>query len=432
MKIPHLGLFGRFLVLFAVTTVLFSLFVLLGSFATTEQEAKQFVNEREPQLFEMIQQIAQRPIDEVKLNSDAKSNRVRILVERGEQRFVTSGEFPSIDELAKNAEPIGHLYFSKLNSQYYLYANTSDTNVVVTSRLVNLIVYPQWLILWPWIAALLVLMTSYYILKRLLDPINTAIESANRISQGDFHYRIASHPKSELSRLTQSLNKMAADLQRLFESKNEMLLAISHELRTPLGRMNVSLAMLEQNEITKELSSDIHYMNNLIGQLLEGERLQQGPRVLSTSTYYLPTLIEDVLNENGLRDRVTIMAPLPEEAIKLDVGRIKFVLRNLLQNAIEHGKTQQNVELAVNISENAVSFSVIDHGLGIPEHMLENMFTPFFHAENINHRSTDGVGLALFLCKRIAQAHNGELTVANLNPKGCEFKMSLPVQCIVT
>ncbi|WP_462163317.1 HAMP domain-containing sensor histidine kinase [Pseudoalteromonas xiamenensis] len=431
MKIPHLGLFGRFLVLFSVTTVLFSVCVLLGSFATTEQEAKQFVNERESQLFEMIQQIAQRPIDEVKLNSDAKSNRVRIMVEREGQRFVTSGHFPTMEALAKNAEPIGHLYFSKLNSQYYLYANVSDTNVVVTSRMVNLIVYPQWLILWPWIAAFLVLMTSYYILKRLLDPINSAIESANRISQGDLNYRIASHPKSELSRLTLSLNKMAADLQRLFESKDEMLMAISHELRTPLGRMNVSLAMLEQNEITKDLSSDIQYMNNLIGQLLEGERLQQGARVLTTSTYYLPTLIEDVLNENGLQEKVTVTTPLPEEAINLDVGRIKFVLRNLLQNAIEHGKTRKNVELAINISDETLSFSVTDHGQGIPEHMLENMFTPFFHAENINHRSTDGVGLALFLCKRIAQAHDGELTVTNLNPKGCEFKMSLPVQCIV-
>ncbi|MFC0119050.1 ATP-binding protein [Pseudoalteromonas xiamenensis] len=431
MKIPHLGLFGRFLVLFSVTTVLFSVCVLLGSFATTEQEAKQFVNERESQLFEMIQQIAQRPIDEVKLNSDAKSNRVRIMVEREGQRFVTSGHFPTMEALAKNAEPIGHLYFSKLNSQYYLYANVSDTNVVVTSRMVNLIVYPQWPILWPWIAAFLVLMTSYYILKRLLDPINSAIESANRISQGDLNYRIASHPKSELSRLTLSLNKMAADLQRLFESKDEMLMAISHELRTPLGRMNVSLAMLEQNEITKDLSSDIQYMNNLIGQLLEGERLQQGARVLTTSTYYLPTLIEDVLSENGLQEKVTVTTPLPEEAIKLDVGRIKFVLRNLLQNAIEHGKTRKNVELAINISDETLSFSVTDHGQGIPEHMLENMFTPFFHAENINHRSTDGVGLALFLCKRIAQAHDGELTVTNLNPKGCEFKMSLPAQCIV-
>ncbi|WP_462153156.1 HAMP domain-containing protein [Pseudoalteromonas xiamenensis] len=309
MKIPHLGLFGRFLVLFSVTIVLFSVCVLLGSFATTEQEAKQFVNERESQLFEMIQQIAQRPIDEVKLNSDAKSNRVRIMVEREGQRFVTSGHFPTMEALAKNAEPIGHLYFSKLNSQYYLYANVSDTNVVVTSRMVNLIVYPQWLILWPWIAAFLVLMTSYYILKRLLDPINSAIESANRISQGDLNYRIASHPKSELSRLTLSLNKMAADLQRLFESKDEMLMAISHELRTPLGRMNVSLAMLEQNEITKDLSSDIQYMNNLIGQLLEGERLQQGARVLTTSTYYLPTLIEDVLSENGLQEKVTVTTP---------------------------------------------------------------------------------------------------------------------------
>uniref|UniRef100_UPI0038F784FE HAMP domain-containing protein n=1 Tax=Streptomyces galilaeus TaxID=33899 RepID=UPI0038F784FE len=86
-----------------------------------------------------------------------------------------------------------------------------------------------------------------------LNPIGQAIESAKRISEGDLAYRITAHPKTELARLTTSLNKMAADLQKLFQSKNEMLMAISHELRTPLGRMKVSLALLEQNEITADL-----------------------------------------------------------------------------------------------------------------------------------------------------------------------------------
>lgn len=430
MKIPHLGLFSRLLILFAVTTIIISICIALGSFAITEQRAKIFISERQTQLYEMLQQIAENPLDKEKLTADARNNRVSIMVKRGTQLYSTADNFPEFSALTAAAQPIGNLFFSKVGAKYFLYASFDDTSVVVTSKIANLIVYPEWLILWPWIVAILVLMASYYVLKRLLNPISQAIESAKRISEGDLAYRITAHPKTELARLTTSLNKMAADLQKLFQSKNEMLMAISHELRTPLGRMKVSLALLQQNEITADLTSDINYMNDLIGQLLEGERLQQGSRVLNIATYYLPTLVDDVLSETRLSERVEITSALPEVALRVDVGRIKFVLRNLVQNAIDHATSEEKVKLSVTITEHSLLMSVTDHGPGIPTDMLEKVFTPFFHAEDINHRSTDGVGLALFLCKRIAEAHDGQLTVTNTAPHGCQFCFSLPISCI--
>ncbi|MBU1310452.1 MAG: HAMP domain-containing histidine kinase [Gammaproteobacteria bacterium] len=431
MKIPHLGLFGRLLLLFSITTVIVSACIALGYFVISEAEAKRFISERQTQLFQMVKDIADKPVDIEKLNQDAKNNRVSIMVKRGEQLYATTKNFPNSAVLLAAAEPIGPLLFSKVGSKYYLHASIADSHIAVTSNIANLIVYPQWLILWPWILAMLVLIASYYVLKTLLDPINQAIDSARRISSGDLGYRITQHPKTELARLTHSLNKMAEDLQKLFAAKNDMLMAISHELRTPLGRMKVSLALLDNNDISTDLNNDINYMNNLIGQLLEGERLEQGARVLNITNCYLPMLIEDVLSENGFSEQVVITTDLPEIAVKLDTGRIKFVLRNLLQNAIEHGNTSEKVQLAVTLTEQALILSVTDQGQGIPQHRLHSLFTPFFNAADIQHRNSKGVGLALYLCKRIAQAHDGQLSVVNLSPQGCQFSLALPILSVV-
>jgi signal transduction histidine kinase len=432
MKIPHLGLFGRLLLLFSITTLIVSACIALGYFVLSEPEAKQFISERQTQLYQMLKDIADKPIDKEKLHQDARNNRVSIMVKRGEQIYATADNFPPSAVLRSAAEPIGPLLFSKVGAKYYLHASIGDTHVAVTSGIANLIVYPQWLILWPWILAILVLIASYYVLKTLLDPVNQAIDSARRISSGDLSYRITQHPQTELARLTHSLNKMAEDLQKLFSAKNDLLMAISHELRTPLGRMKVSLALLDNNDITADLNNDIHYMNNLIGQLLEGERLEQGARVLSLSNYYLPTLVEDVLSENNLSEQVTITTTLPEIAARIDAGRIKFVLRNLLQNAIEHGNAPEKVQLAVTLTEQALILSVTDQGQGIPQHRLDSIFKPFFNTADIQHRNSKGVGLALYLCKRIVEAHDGQLSVTNLSPHGCQFSLALPIHCVVS
>lgn len=431
MKIPHLGLFGRLLLLFSITTLIVSACIALGYFVISEPEAKQFISQRQTQLYQMLKDIADKPIDMEKLNQDARNNRVSIMVKRGDSIYATADNFPQSAALLSAAEPIGPLLFSKVGSKYYLHASIADSHIAVTSNIANLIVYPQWLMLWPWILAMLVVIASYYVLKTLLEPINQAIYSARRISNGDLSYRITQHPKTELARLTHSLNKMAEDLQTLFAAKNDMLMAISHELRTPLGRMKVSLAMLESNDISTDLNNDIDYMNNLIGQLLEGERLEQGARVLTLSNYYLPALIEDVLSENSLSQQVVIVDTVPEIAIKIDAGRIKFVLRNLLQNAIEHGNATEKVQLAVTLTEQTLILSVTDQGKGIPQHRLDSLFTPFFNASDIQHRSSKGVGLALYLCKRIAEAHDGQLSVVNLSPHGCQFSLVLPILSVV-
>ncbi len=105
-----------------------------------------------------------------------------------------------------------------------------------------------------------------------------------------------------------------------------------------------------------------------------------------------------------------------------------FALRNLLKNAMEHSTENSSVELSVAEQNSAVLIKVKDSGPGIPEEFLERIFEPFFRIESIENRSFSGIGLGLFLCKRIAEAHQGELEACNHPQGGSVFTMRLPVQ----
>ena len=432
MKLPKLslGLYSRFLILFAFTTIILAFCIALGFFTITEQSAKEFVLERHDKLSEMLSTIADNPIDIETLKEHGRKNRVTLFVKRGEQTWATSDNAPKFSELQKVGEKIESLYFAKYQSKYYLYIYTNETWVGVTASVANFIIYSNWLVAWPWVLAFAVIVVSYLLLMRLLRPVKEAIASAKTISQGNFDYQIKHHSKTELAELTKALNKMATDLKQLFDAKNELLLAVSHELRTPMARMKISLAMAEDNPLYDDISLDVKQMDNIVEQLLEGERLQLGTKVLHLSPYFLPSLIEDVLNEQGIKDKVELTTEIPEEAVTIDVGRIKFLLRNLLQNAINHGGDNNKVQLSVTLQQSNFVITVDDCGPGIPEELLSKIFEPFFQVESISHRSTKGTGLGLYLCQKIALAHNGELTVKNNADIGCQFSFVLPIESI--
>lgn len=420
-----MGLYSRFFLLFGVTTLLLAILIALGSFTYSEEYAKRMILERHDRIYAMMTTYHDKEIDLDELREAVKDPRAELMIVRGEEVWKTWENFPDKEVLMASAEPLQSLYISKHGSRYYLIANEGEMWVAATALIVNLVVYPSWLVYWPWLLALLVLTMSYMTLRRWLRPVTDALKSAQEISQGNFSYRIENHPKTELADLTHGLNHMATDLQQMFDAKKELLLAISHELRTPMARMKISLAMLESNSAAADLGKDIAQMDQLIEQLLEGERLEQGHKVLHLSSYYLPSFIEELIAEQDNFELFSIIGSIPEEAIQLDIGRIKFLLRNLLRNGIEHSKGEK-VSLEVKKNADEFVFNVMDKGTGIPHASLDQIFEPFNSVENIDNRSTNGVGLGLYLCRKIAHAHGGQLSVTSAVGTGSCFSLRLP------
>lgn len=427
MKKPRLGLFSRFFLLFGVTTILLGFCIAAGMITFSEDKARSMITERHDSLVSMLSTIEDRTFAKKDLEKYAEQVKGQVLIRVNGERNTTWQDFPSVEALLEEAEQYDQLYFAKHESRYYLLYQLPNGWVAVTSNPFNFIIFPWWAVYWPWLLGLGIITASYLILRRWLRPVVNAVQSVKQISTGDFTEQIEQHPKNELADLTRGINQMATELKNMFDAKNELLLAISHELRTPLARMRISLALIEgETQAKQDIASDLSQMDKLIEQLLEGERLEQGHKALNLTSVYLPMLIDDVLSETDLMRNITLVGKVPEVAVSVDVGRVKFLLRNLLLNALKHNTADVTIRLTATTMSDVIEVSVEDSGQGIPSSAIEHLFEPFYRVENVKHRDTKGTGLGLYLCKKIAEAHGGELTVISESGKGCRFTFSVP------
>ena len=110
--------------------------------------------------------------------------------------------------------------------------------------------------------------------------------------------------------------------------------------------------------------------------------------------------------------------------LQLDRTHIKLLLRNLLDNAQRHG--QGPLDISLRRIDGAVQLTVRDHGPGIPADQLPQLCQAFFRLDADRQRSTGGVGLGLYLCRLVAQAHCGELVLENAGP-GLRARVQLPI-----
>ena len=263
--------------------------------------------------------------------------------------------------------------------------------------------------------------------KSQLKPIKMAINSATQISQGNLKFRIEKHPRNDLGKLTRGLNNMAEHLEQLFASKNELLLSVSHELRSPMARMKVLLALLTNSDVVDKLNVEINKMDEIVEQLLESERLRDSHKLLNLESYFFPNVFTRIVDSFDGIETLKVEGAIPEIVINIDLGRFKFLVRNLIENALKHSNSTSPVIVICSKKDNVLAISVRDFGKGIENEFISSIFEPFSKATDVDNRSNSGVGLGLFLCKRIATAHGGDLTVTSELGKGTEFTATLPI-----
>lgn len=426
MRLFRIGLFSRFFALFGVATILLALSFTAAYFVMNEDDALNIVKQRHDSLVTFFSSIESKPLDEHQIQIYAEEIKGDILIEQSGSRYTNNNDFPESTVLLETAQPSGKLLYAKYQHRYYLLYKLPNGWIAFTSTPYNLMVYSDIIVYWPWFLALTILCCSYLILRRWLKPLMDAIVTVKKISLGDFTQLIEQHSNNELADLTKGINKMAAEIKKMFDAKNELLLAISHELRTPLARMKISLAMLEQSHYSNDIEQDLEQMNLLIEQLLEGERLQAGHKALHITSLYLPVFIDEVLNEDTAFERVELNTPIPEAVLNVDVGRFKFLIRNLTNNAIKHNSNDTRIQLNITENSNSLIIKVSDSGNGIPESALPHLFEPFYCADNTSHRNTKGTGLGLYLCQSIVKAHEGTIEVTSTQGKGSCFTIKLP------
>ena len=283
------------------------------------------------------------------------------------------------------------------------------------------------LIGWVTLAVLLLLTAlAYLTVRRLLRPLNDIRAGALRYGSGDFSQPIPTRRRDELGDLAMQINGMADGLHHMLDAKRQLLLSISHELRSPLTRARLNAELVDESDARTALLHDLSEMRDLITDLLESERLAAGHAALQTEPTDLNALVGELVSaqfgERGVR--LALATDLP--ALPLDPTRTKLLLRNLLDNALRHGAGAA-VPPVVSTSrqDSTMLLSVRDHGPGVSEAQLQQLGSAFYRADAARARSTGGVGLGLYLCRLVAEAHRGTLTIRNAHP-GLAVDVRLP------
>jgi signal transduction histidine kinase len=273
---------------------------------------------------------------------------------------------------------------------------------------------------------LLLVVLGYAYVNRLLRPLIDIREGAQRFGRGEFTAPIPVRRNDDLGDLAERINTMANDIQAMLDAKRGLLLALSHELRSPLTRARLNAELLpataEGAAERDALLRDLNEMRDLISDLLESERLASPHVALLREPVDLAGLVRDTVAEmpGAQKLHLDLAEGLPPHAV--DRTRIRLLLRNLLDNALRYSTDAPrapSVALRAVLDGSAsqgVEIEVRDHGPGVEEAQLERLTEPFYRTDGARARATGGVGLGMYLCRLIAEAHGGSLTVHNAQP----------------
>jgi signal transduction histidine kinase len=281
---------------------------------------------------------------------------------------------------------------------------------------------------WFTLAALLLLtLLAYGVVRHLFRPLDDIRAGALRFGRGDFDQPIPQRRQDELGELAAQINTMARDIRGMLDAKRGLLLAVSHELRSPLTRARLNAELVAPGAERDALLRDLAEMRDLIADLLESERLAGGHAALQRQVTDVNALVRDVVAEQfaGQRVQLALGATLPSATI--DAMRVRLALRNLIDNALRHspaGAAPPRVVTTLHGDE--LRLSVRDFGSGVDAAHLPHLSEAFYRADAARERRTGGVGLGLYLCRLVAQAHGGTLQLRNAQP-GLEAMVCLPL-----
>jgi signal transduction histidine kinase len=174
---------------------------------------------------------------------------------------------------------------------------------------------------------------------------------------------------------------------------------------------------------------DVGEMERLIADLLESERLNTRHSKLQLAEVDLAELASGVVHSDlpGQAGRITFQQPTGAVRVQADSTRLRLLIKNLLENALRYTPPDGSpVELSVAATGDAVEIRVRDHGRGMSPQELSRATEPFYRADPARSRVTGGLGLGLYLCRRIAEAHGGSLKISSEMGCGTQVVVRLP------
>jgi signal transduction histidine kinase len=221
--------------------------------------------------------------------------------------------------------------------------------------------------------------------------------------------------------------------------KEDWLSVASHELRTPLTVLKLQMQHLHKRlarqglrdcvAILAQMEAQIHKLERLNGDLLSVSHLQTGRLEYLEERVDLNQVLQEVAEVmHQMYPTHTIVARGAATTCLLgDPDRLGQVFSNLLSNAIKYSPGADTVEVEIHSSAEAITISVRDYGIGIPQEQREHIFERFYRVVDPSTQAFPGLGIGLYLVGEIIKHYGGMITVESALGKGSTFQVALPL-----
>ncbi|WP_447042860.1 ATP-binding protein [Vreelandella sp. H-I2] len=256
---------------------------------------------------------------------------------------------------------------------------------------------------------------AFVTLRYTLKPLRDVSESAAAISPRSINARLSTEAVPvEIAPLVDSFNHALERLERGYRLQQEFLGHAAHELKTPLALIRAQIELIADGKNDREaLLSDVEYMTRQVQQLLllaeasEAHNYQFTMVQMQDIAHETSTYLQRMAESADVH--LTVLAADQGVTWKADRGACFTLLKNLLENAIQHAPEQTLVSMEIQGN----TITVRDRGPGVEPEQLSQLFSRFWRGA---HRRDHGAGLGLAICQEIAMAHGWTLSARNAHP----------------
>jgi signal transduction histidine kinase len=218
---------------------------------------------------------------------------------------------------------------------------------------------------------------------------------------------------------------------RIQQQQQNFVMAITHELKTPIAVARLNLETLQRYQLEESKKEKLLQMtlqetmrlDSLINNILISSQLDGNSYQVSKEELNFSDLVNDVACQFVTRYSSRKLNKNIQQDIDIngDPLLLKLLVSNLLENANKYSAKEKPIELELSQTNGTIFIKIKDEGTGISNEEKKNVFKKFYRTGNEQTRKTKGTGLGLYLCKKIAEDHNGNVTIEDNQPQGSNF-----------
>ncbi len=290
------------------------------------------------------------------------------------------------------------------------------------------------------VACLLALISIGIFCYNMVQPLRQMSSLAHSFGKGDFSRRVPVKSSDELGQLAIAFNSMADSLSASEETRRSFIANVSHELKTPMttiagfidGILDGTIPNEKQNYYLKIVSDEVKRLSRLVSSMLNLSRIDRENLKVNRTSFDLLNVVVNILLsfEKSINEKnINILGLDGSRSVFVygDADMMYQVLYNLIDNAIKFVNKDGYIKISLEEKNNLAVFNIRNSGSGINSNDIGKIFDRFYKTDKSRSHDKKGMGLGLYIVKKLIRIHGGDIKVESVSNEYTEFEFFIPV-----